>query len=133
MLILTLLLILFLIIFDRKLAKWSLESLFSLTPPVLSLSTFYFLAWVPSVFCWSAVYCIKSSTVNVNLRNVSVIYFYKNTTSMTLGGNFTFAFRYLTNGLTPAFFLHKFYNPRVFMLRTPGVRIFTVSPFGAKA
>lgn len=67
-----------------------------------------FLAWVPSVFCWSAVYCIKSSTVNVNLRNVSVIYFYKNTTSMTLGGNFTFAFRYLTNGLTPAFFLHKF-------------------------
>ena len=76
MLILTLLLILFLIIFDRKLAKWSLKSLFSLTPPVLSLSTFYFLAWVPLVFCWSAVYCIKSSTVNVNLRNVSAIYVY---------------------------------------------------------
>ena len=133
MLILTLLLILFLIIFDRKLAKWSLKSLFSLTPPVLSLSTFYFLAWVPSVFCWSAVYCIKSSTVNVNLRNVSVIYVYKNTTSMTLGGYFTFAFRYFTNGLTPAVFLHTFYNSRVFMLRTPGVRIFTVSPFGAKA
>ena len=133
MLILTLLLILFLIILDRKLAKWSLKSLFSLTPPVLSLSTFYFLAWVPSVFCWSAVYCIKSSTANVNLRNVSVIYVYNNTTSMTLGGNFTFAFRYLTNSLTPAFFLHKFYNSGVFMLRTPGVRIFTVSPFGAKA
>ena len=133
MLILTLLLILFLIILDRKLAKWSLKSLFSLTPPVLSLSTFYFLAWVPSVICWSAVYCIKSSTANVNLRNVSVIYVYNNTTSMTLGGNFTFAFRYLTNSLTPAFFLHKFYNSGVFMLRTPGVRIFTVSPFGAKA
>ena len=84
-------------------------------------------------FCWSAVYCIKSSTANVNLRNVSVIYVYNNTTSMTLGGNFTFAFRYLTNSLTPAFFLHKFYNSGVFMLRTPGVRIFTVSPFGAKA